>query len=293
MRVLGLLWLIFFSASAFSNGLSVLVPEDVLSDYRKFLAGRDVQVVRDFSGPYSRRDVVEVILFQQAAYMGGLRAPIKLLPTPEASYARVGRVLDHGRATALAASVWRQATLGREDKVWRTDALIEDGQFEAGFYTTPEQLPKLLKLSPQAFRQLPVVSSRFWQADWQALEALGFSNLQHVEYFKAMVERLYTGEAAMTLAPFSNRKDLRITSADKTLVVIPNRKLTLKGSRHWVTSRQHPMGELMFIALQQGLRGLKEKGLVEQAYRQSGFINGQTASWTLMQRLPSSTAAAN
>ena len=50
---------------------AVLVPNDVAADYEAFLDGRDPQTITDFSGPFARRDVVEVVVTQQALARGG------------------------------------------------------------------------------------------------------------------------------------------------------------------------------------------------------------------------------
>ncbi|MFX6036180.1 hypothetical protein ABTE74_22595, partial [Acinetobacter baumannii] len=53
-------------AAAEEPALPALIPDDVLLDYRRFLAGRDPASVTDYGGPLSRRDVVEVVLIHQA-----------------------------------------------------------------------------------------------------------------------------------------------------------------------------------------------------------------------------------
>lgn len=61
-----LICLLFFLPAAFADPVTVLVPPDVWKDYQTLVNGRDPLTITEFSGPGRRRDVVEVILLQQA-----------------------------------------------------------------------------------------------------------------------------------------------------------------------------------------------------------------------------------
>ena len=52
--------------AAADRPLPALIPDDVLLDYQRFLAGRDPLAIVDFGGLHARRDVIEVLLLQQA-----------------------------------------------------------------------------------------------------------------------------------------------------------------------------------------------------------------------------------
>ena len=72
--------LYMFPNSAISNDkrkpLSLVIASDVLSDYHKFLGDREPVEIKDYSGNHSRRDVVEVVLLQQALARGGFQAEV-------------------------------------------------------------------------------------------------------------------------------------------------------------------------------------------------------------------------
>jgi hypothetical protein len=49
-----------------ASKIQIYVWDDVYDDYTRFLNGRHVEEISDFSGQYIRRDVVDMILAQQA-----------------------------------------------------------------------------------------------------------------------------------------------------------------------------------------------------------------------------------
>lgn len=60
----------------------VAVPQDVWDDHRSFLNGRAPQSIAFFGGPGARRDVVELVLVQQARHRGGGREGLLPLNLP-------------------------------------------------------------------------------------------------------------------------------------------------------------------------------------------------------------------
>ena len=53
------------------NQVQMFLRDDVYQDYTTFLAGRDPLEIKSFSGHKIRRDVVDMIIAQQALKLGG------------------------------------------------------------------------------------------------------------------------------------------------------------------------------------------------------------------------------
>ncbi|WP_155723911.1 hypothetical protein [Bdellovibrio bacteriovorus] len=133
-----ILSLLLFSAPGKANSpiaVKAVVIEDVLADYKNFLNGRNPLSIKDFSGPYSRRDVIELILFQQALTEGGLHTPVILIPMP--TYQRAIAELEKGYADATANPVWE--TDLPEASTWKSISTVDPGQFVAGLYGKPKK----------------------------------------------------------------------------------------------------------------------------------------------------------
>lgn len=258
---------------------TVAVPQDVLRDYALFLAGRNPLGITDYSGPHSRRDVIEIILFRQALAYGGIhqRPTFETMP----SYARILEELSSGRTAVLGTSAWR-TDLARSGDVFISSPLVEDGQFEAGFYTAPGNARALNADSPEKLRQLSAACNSSWKRDWETLEALGVKDIRAVSTWENMVRLVRSQRVDFLLAPFQPTNALRLVVDGMILIPIPGIKVGLAGSRHFAVSKNHPAGKRLFAALQSGLAIMRSKGLIRKAYGQCGFFNAKTRTWRLL-----------
>lgn len=264
--------------------LVVTVPSDVLEDYHAFLKGRNPLELGHYGGPHTRRDVVEVILLQQALQRGGLNQRVVLEALPNA--ARILREIESGHAICSGTSYWREDVPADSAHFLFSDALVEAGQFEAGLYTVPGNRQAMAARTLADVRQLRALSNRSWTVDWRTLEQLGVRQLQHVAQWPGMSKMVEADRADFLLAPFQASADLSLVVGTVRLVPIPGIKVGLDGTRHFLVSRQHPRAAALLQHLNAGLASLRNKGVIRQAYVQSGFFNPRVAQWTVLRAEP-------
>lgn len=257
--------------------LPALIPDDVLADYRRFLAGREPAAVADYGGPASRRDVVEVLLIHQALARQDRTLRLGLAPMPSSQ--RLQAELRMGHSACSATSYWRN-DFPRSDGLLFSDPLLLEGEFEVGLYTTPGNTRALAARGLAEVRQLRVLSNDSWRVDWQTLQRLGISQLQHVTRWNLMPHMLQQGRADLLLAPFQPTPDLSMTVDGVRLVPVPGVKVGMRGTRHFLVSATHELGPRLLEQLNAGLAALRQQGLVKRAYEQSGFFNAKVAGWT-------------
>ena len=262
---------------AVAVGLDVVVPTDVLRSYSEYLMDRDVQKISDYSGVGSRRDVIEIVLLQQALYLGGLRDPLRFKAVD--SYARIQKEIDDGRVVAGATSIWLSDLQTRRDKVYISAALIADGEFEAGFYARYDNAQALSATSLDDVRQLSVISNPAWVADWETLTQLNMKHLESAVQWSLMVKMVKGGRVDLLLAPFQTGQDMAIEAEGVKFIPIPGLKVGLKGSRHFAVSRKHARGPAFYEALERGLRKMHAQGVIKKAYQQCGFFNPRVVRW--------------
>ena len=271
---------IAFSALALQQA-DVGVPADVLKDYTEFLNGRNANEITDYSGPKSRRDVVELVLVQQAIARSG--ADIKVNFVPESEYTEILRKVTDGELVAAGTSVWKSDLVERRDSVFITTAMISRGEFEAGFYTHPNNKTALAANSREKIRSLIGVSSETWTIDWKTLTALNMRTLKNTPDWGEMVRQVSEQETDFLLAPFQAGADMELDiGREFKLVPIRDIKIGLDGSRHLAVSRKHALGGQFNSALHLGLLRLKPDGVLTKAYEQSGFFNGNVRDWELV-----------
>ncbi|WP_374034347.1 hypothetical protein ACES2I_17685 [Bdellovibrio bacteriovorus] len=263
-----------FAAETVKVGLNA----DILRDYRSFVKNRDPLKITKFGGPYSRRDVVEVVLFMQALSRGKFQGVVELVPLPS-----TGRILEQvrlGKVTALANSAWSESLA--DGDVYKTKPLIHDGEFVVGIYTRPENAKLLKAKFPEDFAKFSAVTSPEWHPDVKALKALQVGHVFEVSQWELMVKMVSSGRVDFTLAPFRNSQDKRFTDGSAVFVPVRNYKVNLKGTRHWVSSKKHPAGLQMHEVLEKGRQILAQEGTIRRAYRESGFFQDDIADWKLL-----------
>jgi ABC-type amino acid transport substrate-binding protein len=264
------------AADAAKEAVLAAGPADVMADYQRFLNQRDVLQLSDFSGPYSRRDVVEVALFHQALHRGGWRAPLKFQDMP--SVERLLRELGTGHVVSSSTSYWSEDISGAEASVQLSQAVIGDGEFEAGFYTVPSNSRAMGTKSLKDLQTLSGLSNQTWLVDWRNLKRLGIQ-AQHVTNWELMPKMVAAGRADFLLAPFQASPDLSLQVGNVRLLPIPGIKLGMQGTRHYLISKMHPDAPKLQSALDSGLQQLRQQGVIRKAYMQSGFFNPRVSDW--------------
>ncbi|ARN67639.1 TPA: hypothetical protein RQL27_000997 [Vibrio vulnificus] len=273
-----LLILLLFSSQSFALVLPVVVEEKVLKDYQAFVNDRDPLTIGDFTGPKARRSTVEIVLLQQAFMLGGVPVTLEFHTAPVAErIRRMSMLPDYAMA---ANTIWDSAVGGDGDRLWVSDAVIRQGEFEAGLYTVSTREDLLNAQQPIHIDQLSAVSSSQWVSDWNTLQALPLSNLLNVADWGNMVDMVGRHRVDFLLAPFQVSDDLSFTTRGFQFYPIPKVKIGLTGSRHFILSRQFPESEKLAQALNQGIAILRQKGTIERALIECGFINTKVSSWS-------------
>ncbi|WP_373997859.1 hypothetical protein [Bdellovibrio bacteriovorus] len=273
--ILSLLLFPFTGKANSPIAVKAVVIEDVLEDYKKFLKGRNPLDIKDFSGPYSRRDVIELVLFQQALSAGGLHTLVILIPMP--TYQRSIAELEKGYVDATANPVWE--TDLKESSTWKSISTVDPGQFVAGLYGKPKRIAELSNLSLSELKNKSITTSFVWESDVQALKKAGFTNIVDGGNWERMIRMVKHDRVDFLLSSFRAEKDLSFQVQDTKYIPLSGYKIILEGRRVWGVSRNSKKSKNLIAALNKGVPLLKQKGIIEKAYRQSGFFNSRVDHW--------------
>ncbi|MBY0574874.1 MAG: HAMP domain-containing histidine kinase [Undibacterium sp.] len=265
--------------SADENSLNLGAPNDVLDDYALFLGERAIEDITTFSGPHSRRDVVELALF--------IRTTKAILPNvalnmhPVDSYAAGIEQLRSGVLDALATTSWASDLEPYQAEINISSDIIQEGQSQVGIYSRANNVLALSCKNLQDFSLLRIVSNRDWSADWNTLHNLGNNQCVDIKTWRQMVYMVSSGEVDALLAPFPNGDDLQIEVEGCKLVPIPNIKLSLCGSRHFAANK-NKHGLWITEQVFPELKKLVENGSFAKAMSECGFFNQETKDWTIL-----------
>ncbi|TMP41565.1 hypothetical protein CWB96_16155 [Pseudoalteromonas citrea] len=252
------------------TSVQMYIRDDVYADYQKFLAGRSALDITDFSGGYIRRDVVDMIIVQQALLLGGFKKTF-IYQTGDVNF-RNTSLLRQGKLLLSFDSYWLADARAEQSHVFISDAVIEYGQYYGGIYYAPDnvRVQKVKQLDDLA--ELTAVSTPRWRTDWQTLSLLPLKRLAVEHSWVAQAHMVSMQWVDFMLMPLMPSKGNEYKLADIHLVAHKNLVVLLLGSRHFVVSRHHVDGERAFKALQIGLHILRGKGAIRKAYKEAGFI---------------------
>lgn len=261
--------------------LRVGVPNDVADDYVRFLANRDVASLERFDGPYSRRDVMELAWLLRTIARQPQAPAVQLVRID--SYERLLATVRDGNIDAIGTSAWLADldTLGSAS-VSTSPALLRQGEFVVGIYTTPRNEAALRVRQLEQLRGLRFVCNSAWSLDWATLRKLGITPAFDVKTWGQMVALVNAGRADAVLAPFqpsANAMELRFE--DKTLVPIDGIAIALNGSRHLASSKRTAPGQWLAAKVFPALALQAKNGTLRKAYEECGFHNPRTRAWTV------------
>jgi len=280
MKIIFILILFYLTTSiSIANIIEIALPENTLKSYTKFLNGRDPLKVKKSNGPSTARSVIEVVLLQQALFLGGSKAKVEFIVSP--TYSRMLNLLNHGKIPLAANTVWAH-DIGSKNEykdIYISHTMINDGEFEAGLYVLPSNKRAMSSKNLEDVQKLIAISNKNWIPDWTTLTQLNLKGLHHTVNWKFMIRMINVYRGDFTLAPFQSTPDLSFTSQGIKFVPIPNLKVGLRGTRHFAISKKHPKAKEILTAINSGIKQLREKQIIKKAYIESGFFNPKVKNW--------------
>lgn len=282
-----LFWLLFSctaSAETVISQVKIQAIPDILRAYHKVMAGRSIEEFSDYGeiGADGGRVVAELILLQQALFLGGCNCEIDFIEGSD-YYSRNLKQMLTGELVLSSDTFWFGDLKRHQDKLFISTPVIASGEYEAGLYTTIKN-DKALKISHEQLYQLVAVSNSQWSADWNTINSLPFKRIEDVNNWIAMVRLVDQGLVDVMLSVFLPTQDLVLSWQDIRLRPIPNIKVVLNDSRHFAVSREHPDGEKLFNSMNFGLRLLSRQGKIKEAYTKVGTFNQRVANWRVLNR---------
>lgn len=262
------------------NTITAAVDEDIIADYQLFIGDRDPIDIEHFGGPGARRDVIEIVLLQQALHLGGFNGKVVL--RPENSYLRILKLLTDGQIAISGALMWRDDIKPYSEFLFKSRALVHEGEFIVGLYTRQDNNRALNATTRDKVSHLSAASNDHWKPDIQALKSLGINRIYYSTYWVQIVRMVVAGRADVTLAPFQSNPGMKVQVENLELVPIPGIKVALPGSRHWPISKKHPQSQEIFSALEKGIALLEQKNIIQRAYEECGFFHEGVKNWKLL-----------
>jgi hypothetical protein len=253
-----------------AEDILIYIRDDVYEDYIKFVNGRDVLTIENFSGKNIRRDVVDMIIAQQALKIGNFQH--KFIYAAGKLNFRNTKMLESGRLLISFDTYWLSDAKALNDSVYISAPVIRKGEYIAGIYTSPKNKAVLAIKELSDLQNFTAVSTPKWRTDWQTLQALPLKDLIQENEWLSQARMVNLGWIDFLLMAFNSTPDQSFSMDKIHLVPVKNIGIELKDSRHFVISAKHPLGKTALLAINIGLNKLRNKNKIKQAFTQAGFF---------------------
>lgn len=263
------------SASAEPLVLPIAASQDYAYSYKDFLNrhGGSPYSIDDFAG--TTRGVTSLVLMQQAARIGGMPFEVNVLESPNPGRAML--LVKQGKAAAFASDMWQNEF---DDTVIMSPPVVRKGEFEKGIYGLRENSALMAVRSLKELRTFSTAVDLTWQRDIETLTAMGIHTITKVPRYELMIRVVGGHRTDFIIAEFANVKhDFSFTAYGVKLYPVPDVKIVIPHSRHFMFSKAHPMGARLAKAVNCGMKQLRKQGRIRKALEQCGFINTGVAKW--------------
>ncbi|QJB55535.1 hypothetical protein [Pseudodesulfovibrio sp. zrk46] len=267
------------------SALTFAAGQHTIYEYRKFLKpyDGDVTLVEAIPNGALNRCAMDLVIQIKAMRLGGITAPIEFEPVPNAR--RGTELMAEGHVIGLAQQLNKDTLIvqGYDKKLYVRDAITRFGEFQKGIYCLPHNLNVLAVTSSKELADAgTAIIGLHWNNDAKVLQDMGVRDIIRTPTYESIIKMIGAGRADWAPLEIPNTKDKAITYDGVTLVPVPQIKLSLLESRHYLVSKNHPRGREVFHALQSGLQKLQAQGFIRKALVSCGVINPDTRDWTIL-----------
>lgn len=259
----------------FSKEIKLAVFSNHYQSLSKFIADNGCIDVEDVKENMNQM-LAEFLLLCRAFEAVQYKAEFKLVPFPVMT--RIINGISNEDALISSMGIWSEDI--RKSGLNSSAPLIESGKFSKGFYTTKQLADDLAKSFD--VKDLLMVTNQNWSRDLYKLNCTG-GNVLHVNRYQQMFNMIDKGRADVILYPFSNQDDLTRHQFKVTLYPVKGIKVVFDESLEFAVNDNSAFGKEVLIALNDGLKILKENGVINKAYKRLGHFNEVTNDWKVLE----------
>ena len=214
-----------------------------------------------------------MVLIEQALHLGGCKVPIRYVLVP--NYARAIHEVRVGKAAMLGQETWE---LEFDELVYKSIPIIRSGEFRKAIYgrRDNQQLMSASELSD--FNFFVALTGQGWWVDIATLQTMGVMKVLQVPEYRLHYKMVAEKRADFGLVEYKS-DDAGGDGLPPELAIVPGLAVGLKGSRHFMVSKNHPQGKVAYEALKRGLAILEERGVLKSAMCECGFLNPKLMGW--------------
>jgi len=218
--------------------------------------------------------LAELVLLCSALKTGGLNPQLDFKSATD--YLRIINNSSDGQTIMPGFVIWRRDI--NSELFYISEPVLNKKEFTKGLYTAAKRTD-LLKIRDVAALKYSVAANPNWEHDNAEIDCLGLKPVTGPFNPISMARMVAAERADFLLYPFFKTNDLNGVLDDVKLAPVPGVKVAFNDSLHFVVSKKHPQGAIIYAALQNGLAQLHRDGTIHYIYEQIGFFNPKVKHW--------------
>lgn len=252
--------------------VSIAISKNILSTFKSWTTDKNCWEVTDYEAKHSNRGAAEIVLICKAFHLGGLNAKLDFYVTP--NYTRSLLLAQQKKVHMTGESIWKDQA--DSSRFYVSPPVLRINEMEKGIYTTKDHPMMKYVQSFEDIRHYRGVTLPNWHHDWGLLRSLTkkvMSAPSSISVHK-MIEK---NRADFTLAEFSSSMTFELGKV--ILYPVPNVKVTIKQSRHFIVRKDMENSLKIITALNKGVVKMRSLGKIREIYTKTGFITPKTSDW--------------
>ena len=252
--------------------IPILIYSEHISAAKELLADQNCMEFDQYE--FRNQVLMELVLLCQALSLGGIEPEFKLTPVP--SQDRALRLLQTDNYFTAAFTFWNKDANPQFHVI--SKALIKNGEFFKGIYTSPKNMRLLQLKDPDELKQFKSVSNPSWHVDREVLNCLGVEYDIVVSY-PQMLRMVEARRVDFILHNFANHPKLHQHAFGTILKPVEGIKVAMRGSLHFVISKNYDIKHNLYSTLEKGLSELEKRNTIRRAYNDSAFFRHEVSDW--------------
>jgi hypothetical protein len=264
-----------FAAKEQPISVSIAISEQNLVVFNTWIAHKNCWDVDKFPADHSNRAAVELVMLCKALQLGGLEFTLDIYHAP--NYGRSLLLGKQKKVHLLGESIWKDQA--DYEHFYVSPPLLKKGEFQKGIYTLKTHPMMKLVHNVDDLINYRGISINSWHHDWDILRHLT-KNMFAAPSKSSIHKMIKHDRADFTLGEFNH--DMSILMGGVYLYPIPNLKVVVDQSRHFVVRKGMKNSEKIISAFNKGLLEMLAQGTIKRMYMQTGFISSKAENWEIL-----------
>lgn len=256
--------------------ITATITPNVLYQLETILANNPCHTKHKLKQRYVR-PIYETLIMCRALYHGGVKPSFRFITVP--NYEIGADMVKTGQAHTMLETMWYEHI--EHKKTYHSRAVIHHKLLEKGLFTVKDHPLHSIpadEIEIEKFRAITVMS---WEIDLNLLLSIT-RNTYTTASFQDLIPSLESNRADYTIIMLRKDPSTVFEHQGKTLYPISGVKLALPSSRHFIFARHMQFSQVLFDALQKGLKTMHENGELKYYQTEMGLFNPLTKDWRLL-----------